>query len=291
MQRKGVVAVIVFFNPDDEVIKNFTNTINNAKAYVEKFICVDNTAKCSANLKKYVKTNDITYINNANEGGLAKALNIGCKYAIQDGFKYCILMDQDTVFSEEYFRMLCNKRKELDDNISILCPNIKKIIRNDRNQKEITNYSDYPMEDRFVKLAITSGSMINLLDFDGLGGFDEKLFINHIDRDYSCNVIHNNKKIFRLGNVFIYQEFGNMKKNNMIRLGKKEHYAANISPMRYYYSFRNEFYLKKKWGKAYSTEMRSPLVKMIVSVILLENHKFEKLCAMYKGYYESKKMK
>lgn len=290
MQKDEIIAVIVFYNPNKDVINNFDQTINSAKMYIKKFVCVDNSIVCNPDLERYLEKNDVIYIHNANEGGLAKALNVGCKYAIQDGFKYCILMDQDTIFSKEYFKVFCEKKKLLNENVSILCPNIKKVILNDKGQKEIIEKPDYPICDGYVKLAITSGCMINLNDFDDLGGFDEKLFINHIDRDYSCNVINNGKKIFQLGKIFIYQEFGNMKRSNMIRIGKKEHFAANAAPIRYFYSFRNDFYLKRKWGKAYSKEMRSPLVKMIISVILLEDHKIEKLYAMFRGYFESKSM-
>lgn len=79
-------------------------------------------------------------------------------------------------------------------------------------------YPEYVLEPIWV---ITSRCIVNISDYVKVGGFDKKLFIGQIDKDYCCNLNSQNKKIIRIGNANIYQEAGNTttrtllwKKNN-----------------------------------------------------------------------------
>ena len=94
IKKENTAAVVVAYN-----IKKYI-LLENIKTYskfVDKVIVVDNSDR--DNSLKDIQDSTISYIKlNGNEG-IAKGLNVGIKYAIENGYLYVLTMDQDSSFS------------------------------------------------------------------------------------------------------------------------------------------------------------------------------------------------
>lgn len=288
---ESIAIVIVTYRPTQEILKNFIKTKDLAQKYgISKFFCVDNSPEKSEISNFFAELSDIEYIFNNNYGGLSRALNIGCKMAISNDAEYAVLMDQDTIFPESFFTGIREYLINLKNGVGILAPNMYRLIRSNSGDLVLDERPLYGTETSEVEMVVTSGSIIDLRLYSKVGGFDEKLFIGHIDRDYSCKVINAKRTILRLGNVFVYQENGYANESNKISIGNRTFYSSNYSSERYYYAIRNELYLRRLWGSKYTKEQRSPILKNIILLLLLEDCKLGKLRAMIRGAYDSRRL-
>ncbi len=280
MQNKELVAgIVVLYNPNiEEIFENINSYIDD----LDCLYCIDNSNEVE---ERFINVNKVKYIPLRKNTGLANALSVGCDMAINDGAKILMTMDQDTMFSEGSVRKLITSVKA-NQNI-VATPNIKRIIRENgiriKQEKPM-----FPELDACVSWAITSGSVFSDTLYKAIGGFDKRLFIGQIDQDFCTAAIQKGYEIKRIGNSFIYQELGNAQEYNL--LGLKKGYAPNLSPMRYYYVFRNERYLRDKWGVAYKSN-RVALYKYFFVVLLFEKKKCGKIKNMITGYLDGKNLK
>ena len=216
--------------------------------------------------------------------GLCKGLNIGCREAIKDGFDILITMNMDTICPQGTIKSLVSA-VENDPN-KVYGTNIKLIYRDSEGKRIMSNETKFPEKDEEVCWTIMSGNAFSSKCFETVGGFDETLFIDNLDRDLSFRQRRAGFPIVRLGKIFIFQEFGNMTTFN---IGIKKLHIANLSPFRYYYIFRNEYYLRKKYKADYNI-YKVDLYKYIFSILFFEKDKIKKIKACIKGIRESRKM-
>ena len=87
---------------------------------------------------------------------------------------------------------------------------------------------------------LTSGNFVNIDTFNRIGKFDERLFIDYVDIELGYKLYKSNLKICYLKNYSLKHEIGNPIE---IHLFGKTYHAMNHSPIRYYYRYRNAYYL------------------------------------------------
>ena len=146
MNKIKLASVVVFYNPSEENIKN----IDLYKKEVDKIYVVDNTDD------KVIRINNtpkIEYIKIGENKGIAYALNIGAKKAIEDGYEWLLTMDQDSKMTED----ILIKMKDFlihtkEKKIGLISP-----YQDIDSKEEIAN-GDY--EDMIE--VMTSGNIINL---------------------------------------------------------------------------------------------------------------------------------
>ena len=118
MDMPKIAAVVVLYNPDSVVMGNLNSYINQ----VDKLYAVDNSENINSMLVEKIKCiKDAEYISNAKNLGIAAALNIGAKKAIEEGFEFLLTMDQDSRISENFADEMI-KILEKNKNIGILAP-------------------------------------------------------------------------------------------------------------------------------------------------------------------------
>lgn len=271
----NIAGCVVLYNPNEEVIDN----INSYLSDISFLYCIDNSEEINERVVNLLVNNSkIKYISMNGNSGLAIALSTACNEALEYGFDYIITMDQDTRFENDSLSKMkdfCIKNINM---YSIIAPNIKLVYLSDE-KKVITNETVYERINQEKSWVITSGSLINLVDYKLVGGFDRKLFIGQIDQDFCCRLAEKNKKIILLGNSVIYQEAGNSCKRKFIR---KSVLVPQYSPIRYYYIFRNEIYLRRKWGTKYK-KYKASLLKYLIIILLYEKGKNKKLKSIFIG--------
>ena len=153
-------------------------------------------------IKKYAKLSEkVVLIENHYNLGIAKALNIGCKYLLSNDILFGVLLDQDSVVTPRMVNIL-HEYSVSNKNCGIVGPliipqnlDIEKIkLRLKFVKKEsafiFTRIHPSPVPFK-VAFNITSGSLCNLNIWKELGGFWEELFIDGVDNEYGSRSIFN----------------------------------------------------------------------------------------------------
>jgi len=275
-------AVIVSYEPDEAIIRLYDSICKQ----VDAVIIVDNASirKTSKDiLESLAKKVKIIY--NDKNYGVAKALNQGALYAIENNYKWLLTLDQDSKFSQGTYDLLIESYDTLPDKekIMLIAPQYKEEI-----YSEETNIFSIPEIKNIIwekqNFIITSGSLIKTEAFAKAGFFEEKLFIDKVDFDFCLKLAQ--KGFFSLIASNVY--FSHRLSNPAIKSGIK---IFNYPPVRRYYIARNSVFLFKKYF-FYSpfsmtmTLVRSGIFFAALKILLFEKNKFEKIKNIYKGFID-----
>ncbi len=233
-----IAAVVFLYNPGEITIAN----IESYAGSISKVYVFDNTEEGAKLKNSLLKLPVIEYYHDGKNEGLSKRLNEAAHLAIKDGFDWLLTMDQDSSFYNNSFTtyLNCFSKFENKDNVAMF---------GTTNDRDIISSSE-ECQVKEVNDLMTSGTLLNLCLFKKIGNFDEALFIDSVDHDYSIRTILAGYPILRFTNIFLSHELGKEVYNSSIKtlfiLKKKKEIH---SPVRCYYMFRNMLYLTKKFEK------------------------------------------
>ena len=271
-----IPATVIWYNPDDENIKNIRTYID----YVEKLYIIDNSKENNKKLADSLNNLKTEYIYNDKNLGIAKALNLACEKAANDNFEWLLTMDQDSSFDsnsiKSYFRTF---EKMTKNNVGIISP--RHILKND-----IDKFSDVK-ESAEVDHVMTSGNLLNLKIWEEIGKFDENLFIDEVDSEICFRIIESGYKVIQLNKIRMFHELGNLEKRNFFT---RKISVLNHNHIRKYYIMRNKFYMLKKYKK-YRLRYIYYILNDFFKVIFYEKDKLRKLKYMFKGITDFMKNK
>ena len=273
-----VAAVVVLYNPDNNVLSNINSYIDQ----VERLFAVDNSDKPNSVLVEKIKLNSkIEYISNNGNVGIAAALNIGVKKATEEGFEYLLTMDQDSEASP----LLVSNLLEcfsVDSNVAIGAP----LLYHPDSRSVIRDFNE-PCEKVFT--VWTSGSLLNLNICEKAGGFKEELFIDYVDHEFCLRINKMGYKVYVCNKAKLKHNLGTI---NEVNLFFRKVYPTNHSPLRLYYRTRNRFYVKKIFKKDFPEFFKQDnkdFWKTFLKVILFEADRIKKIRYTFKGYNHYKK--
>lgn len=279
-----IAAVVVLYHPDDSVIANLNSYINQ----VEVIYAIDNTENDHVNaqfLTELKKNKKIIYRPNNENLGIATALNIGARNAIQSGCKFLLTMDQDSHASETMVDDLINCEAAL--NLSCLG------ILSPFHYTKITRFFSPSAKVDYVLTVWTSGSLVNLEAYKRVGPFNEDLFIDFVDHEYCLRLNLAGFKVFKVYNAILHHEIGtNITRNKF--LGLPFFIASNHSALRRYYITRNRFYLAAQMGGNFPLFFladKRKFVGELLTILLFEEDKFNKFKMILRGYSDYRKKK
>lgn len=275
-------GVVVLFNPANDVVNNINSYINN----LDKLYVIDNSELVNTSLVNNLKRNNkIKYISLCENKGLAYALNLGCKMSIEDGYDYVLTMDQDSCFKNEAVENIINFIENSNTHYAIVASNAISTYYDETENKMKQAYTEIT-SNKECNWVMTSGSMMCLKDFNNTKGFDEQMFIAHIDIDICIQFHNNGEKIIKLESAKLFQQFGNSKPKKILWKTVHPSYASSV---RTYYLFRNQKYLEKKYGKDIKGYIGVSLWKFIVKITLFEDEKIQKYKLMIRGLKDAKR--
>lgn len=281
----GSVAGIVSYNPNTKRIKKNIDAVINQ---FDEVVIVDNASENISDLSRLISDySSVFLIKNEYNKGIAFALNQICEFAKGRNAKWCLLLDQDSICSDnmidEYSRYI-NMEK-----VGMLCPYIV-----DEYKITLEDYKNMDLPDlNACNYAITSGSFVNIDIWSKVGGFFTDLFIDGVDTDYSYNLRINGYLIYRINKAYIMHQQGNKtEKTHIYRIHKDEAGKRTIKPafrfnyslMRWYYMARNNLIIIKKYRRL--NGILKPSFSYIIrfaSVILLEKNKTKVMKSIYRG--------
>lgn len=282
-----VACIIVSYNPDRGIEKCFNSLINQ----VDKMFIVDNGSngdriKILKELKNS-NANKVDLILNNENLGIATALNVGIKKALNEGYDWVITMDQDSKANDNMIEKMFEVYEgiNLDERKDILSifPNfVDERVQSIQENSEIKTYE-------YVDAEITSGNLLKTEVFDKVGFFDDSLFIDLVDTDFCMRLNEKNIKMIKVRDAILYHNLG---ESQAVKSGFLKFNTSNHSAIRRYYMTRNRFYTWEKYKDLNSfTLNRDKMLfkKEFVKVILGEKDKVNKIKMIFRGYKDYKK--
>lgn len=241
--KEFISCIIVTYNTDENII----NVIDSLEKQVSQIIIVDNGSndKTKNILNKFLKTENIDIIYNYDNYGIAKALNIGIKRALEYKSDWILTLDHDSILDKDMISKMLNFYNNLLDEekkkVGILAPEILDVSIN-RSYYNIEENISY----KKVEHVIQSGSLIKASIFKDIGFFNGKLFIYYVDTEFCFNVRKHRYEIFMVKEAILFHEEG--KKERRIFCGLEFTYD-NYSNQAIYYISRNSIYMFRKYKK------------------------------------------
>jgi rhamnosyltransferase len=224
-----ICSLITVYKPD---IKKLINNIKILLQYSDIIYLLFN----SSILTELQFDKKIVCIDNKKNIGLSKAINKGVKSAIENGYQYAILFDQDSYLIKDDFIKLFNEliSEEQEKKVACIGPslniynNIIPIPGWSKNKKKTKTSCCVS-----VNNIITSGMIINIDNFIKIGGFDEKYPVDFCDFLFCWKCIAQGYMVLQSKDIYIIHEIGT---NNMKFHGHTIHFHA---PYRNYFLVRD----------------------------------------------------
>ncbi len=264
-----VGSCTVLYNPNESVLTN----LNSYSNCVDVSVVVDNSDTKNEISQSLKNDSNFIYIDMDGNKGIAAALNKGIEYLNSKNIDFALTMDQDSLFPTKYY------------------PNILKLVNKYKTDYSVIGLNfnqDNGGLDEIIEVPywITSGNFVNISDFMSVGGFMNELFIDYVDFELGYKFKKNGFKICYLKDFSLKHTIGNPIE---IHLFGKTYYAMNHSPIRYYYRYRNAYYLyhfvdRQFFKKEYYKEMIVNTLKMLI----YEKNQKVKFSMIRKGIQDAK---
>ena len=279
-------AGIVSYNPD---IERLEQNINSIYYQVGIIVLVDNYSNNRVEVKSISEKYDrVVYIQNDDNLGVGAALNQIVSTLDSNGYEWALLMDQDSIADGK----LIIKYSEYinNDTVALVSPFIVDV--NKTTFEEYKRMVDSMAPINKISFAITSGSCISIHIYKIIGAFDESLFIDGIDTDYSRRLMICGFDQIRVNNSYILHEVGKARKSKIVRLAKNEkgnivfqnHYRTNHSALRVYYMTRNNIIITRRYSKYINPIKKYAFIFCYMfGKLLVENNRRDLLKAIIQG--------
>lgn len=262
----SLAAVVVLYHPDGTLLDNINSYIND----VDTLFIVDNSTSINTSIVTLISAHPkICYIHNAENRGIAQALNVGITLAIQKGYRFLLMMDQDSTLNIKCLQRL---QETLDTNPNAFMAsasyNIQKVEK--KIHKSLTS--------------ITSGSMLRLSMIPSIGLHDEKLFIDYVDFEYTLRATTLGYDIFIVEDAKMSHKLGNFEQKTILFFNT---YITNHPPLRKYYRLRNSLYVWRKYILQFPLWVITDIARSLKDIcksILLEPSPLLQLKAYFLGF-------
>jgi len=243
----NIAGVVILYHPD---IKQLSENINTYVLGLKQLYIYDNseiqTPGIEAALHNLHPCIKYQFFNN-NEG-IAKRLNQAVEAAMQTQYDYLLTMDQDSSFKpgdfEKYKSLIQKEEYTKVAQFGINC------------QPQITISSEQPQE---ALTLITSGSILNLSLIKKVGEFNEDLFIDFVDAEFSYRVVQHGLINLMFSNILLNHALGKLVLGKSLMTFKKSLRIIH-APIRAFYITRNGLFLLFK-HKGLSEEMKKDVIR------------------------------
>jgi len=268
----SVCGVIVTYHPGADFLKNASLLSRQVGAIV----VVDNGSfgESGDRIKELQVQTACTVIRNEKNLGIAAALNLGFRVAIERQYEWIVAFDQDSTVTEGFIEAMLETART-STVAGVICPRYL-----DRSSLAIMAMPKGPSGDPLT--AMTSGSMFHRSTFLKAGPFDERLFIDSVDNEYCLRIRSMGMRIVQCEQAALLHSLG---KITFRRFFGKKLVATNHSAARRYYITRNRLLVLSQhrgdfpWLRFDIHE----IFRELAAIILVEKNKAAKIWMMVKG--------
>ena len=266
----NIAGVVILYHPDIEQLSDNIQTYLNG---LKQLYVYDNSESKTPGIEeallKLHPSIQYHYFN-ANEG-IANRLNQAIAQATSNQCDYLLTMDQDSSFKDgDFDKYKLSIQSSGDSNVAQFGVNC---------QPDFTLPKDEPEE---VLTLITSGSVLNLSLTKHIGPFNEDLFIDFVDAEFSYRVIQNGYTNLIFSNIVLNHALGTLVEGRGLGNFKKSMRIIH-APTRVFYIVRNGLYLLFK-AQGLTSSMKKDVIRCIkiIKNDLIYN---PELLAVYKNLF------
>lgn len=176
--------------------------------------------------------------------GVAAALNVGARRALELGCQWMVTFDQDSLPGRGMMAALweCHQRH-------VLAAVIGPVIQEKGRSQPYRWVRPHPLCAGWFQRAecgsrdlasvtevITSGSLVDLAAWSAIGGFDEELFIDYVDVDFCLKVLRAKRTVAVAAAARLHHKLGSRAEGRFLGV---DHRPMHHPPFRHYYIARN----------------------------------------------------
>ena len=295
MLDKPSIAIIIINWKKYELTRNCINSVEKSSFKNFKIILIDNESK--KEFSDEINTNDkIHLIKNENNEGFARANNQGIKYSLKNGFDYVLLLNNDTLITNNLLDSLIKQSNIL--NQKIIQPlilnydgtkiwnaggTINNFFGTFQTHKKGESFKNFKSNIDFTEWFTGCCVLIKSEVFYDIGYFDENFFAYYEDIDFSIRLKANGYSIAMMNDSYLkHFESASSKSNNQSE--------GNLSPYVHYLNIRNHILLLKKHSKSFNTigVLFYQLIKILSYLIyFLIRFRFNKFKMVLKGFIDA----
>jgi rhamnosyltransferase len=247
---KTVLAIVVTYFPKSKVLRPLLKSLS---LQVTELLVVDNSPREDSSAWQAILplTADMTNIRLVRFGenrGIAAGLNVGIDCALEEGFDFALLSDQDSLPDPDMVRVLVNvamERQSVGKHVASVCPQYF-----DQTTNATAPFQVQPPERIFysrvdsdqarpwleIVTSITSGSLLTRDAMQKVGRMREDFFIDHVDTEWSHRARSMGYANYGTAQTRLTHELG----DEVFWLWYFGWHASSVySPLRLYYRFRN----------------------------------------------------
>jgi rhamnosyltransferase len=235
-----IIAVVVTYHPAAQTVANLRALTDQVPAIV-----VDNTPTAAATLamREIEALPRVTVLKPGQNLGIAAALNIGIRTAMERGATWVATFDQDSTVTTNFFSQLLTTLKETSspEKIGLIAPRLVFPSKSPQSHEPHLNLAATTT----VRVAMTSGSLLRDAAIRELGPYDEGLFIDYVDYDYCLRMQYHGYQIIQANHAVLNHRLGATQNHRLfgISLALTSHNA-----WRRYYITRNRILLYRRHG-------------------------------------------
>lgn len=253
-----LMAVVILYHPDTNALLEH---LRSYLSVLDHLLLLDNSESPNLALEEALagESEKMHYRFFGENRGIAERLNQAIAIAQSKGYRYLLTMDQDTGFQPGQMQAYWQK---------VQGNQLDKVVQFGANcQPNFTPISPIAQETNNL---ITSGTILDLNYISQIGLFDETLFIDFVDTEFSFRVVEKGFKNLLFADIVLQHRIGYLKQGRSLKNLKT---SARIlhAPIRVYYILRNGLALL----------FRSPYVKGPQRKLLLSNMKILKNDLIY----------
>ncbi len=237
--NESVCAIVVSYNCGRDILR----CVDSINGQVHELVIIDNGSEKGTIeiLKSLSHINWIKLIYNDINLGIASALNEGVKYALENKYKWLLLLDDDSQAAPEMVKKLVQASIEYSgDNPNIKLGIISPVVYDVNAGAYRSPWKHAGIQTVSVHTVITSGSLIKSSVFKDIGFFNSDLFVYYVDDDFCLRIRKGGYKILITNTTALLHSEG--KKEAKRILGRVVYYY-NYSSEAIYYIYRNGIYI------------------------------------------------
>lgn len=275
IRPEDIAAVVVLYRPSADTVFNLASYAGD----VGRVYAMDNTEEPDPAITSAVcAVPGVEYVPMPGNAGLGAALNAGATAARAAGYPWLLTMDQDSVPLGRmvYELSRCAVACAHEVPVGLVSPVLQL-----ENGPEEAGFEGC----REALTTITSGSLLSADAWEKVGAFDETLFIDQVDHDLCLRLHLAGFAVLECGTARLSHAMGEMRRRRL--LGPV--YVSNHSALRRYYITRNRLAVSERYRDSFpefrARELRA-LRHELLKVLLMEDHKFEKLRMSWRGYLD-----
>lgn len=229
MTSDQVVAVVVSYNGGSQLRRG----VDALREQVGHVLVVDNGSGPPSQevLRELEALPRVSVHRLGRNAGMGHALNVGVRFARESGFEWILTMDQDSVVDRS---MVDAYRRAIEADSSLVCLTPVRVGDARSTGGPLTS----------VRYAITSGNLVRLSVFDRVGLYDEGLFVDCTDFDFSLRVRAAGFGISQVEDARMVHQLGEAIESP-VPFGR---FYARHPPSRRYYMYRNLLYIVTRYA-------------------------------------------